>query len=294
MSDARVGYLRLLNAKGTPVFVHWSFPVGGLLISAYAGFNIGEAAFFCLGYVLLIAIHEAGHAMAARQLGLKVFAIYISGAGGECRSESPQTVGGAFFIWSGGLIAQTALLLGSVFYMQIIGQPTSQLARCLVLSFTVVNAIILFINLVPQKPARGLPSDGYVLWKLLLHVFGNQPNPVQYVVPPDKAPVFPPDTRLLPIKEFVPLGFLAGIEILNDKTTPMEFVVTTLMRHLDSDRDRALSLMLAIHNKGGALVPLPSIQRAESVAAAIAADASASGHNFICRAVDVQAAGAGR
>ena len=271
--------------------MHWSFPVGGLLISAYAGFNIWEAAFFGLGYVLLIAIHEAGHAAAARQLGLKVFAIYISGAGGECQSEPPQTVRGAFFLWSAGLIAQTALLLGSVFYMQIVGQPTSQLARCLLLSFTVVNVILLFINLVPEKSGGGLPTDGYVLWKLLLHVFGNKPNPVRYVVAPDKAPVFPPDTRLLTIKELVPQGFLAGIEILNDKTTPMEFVVTTLMRHLDLDRDRALSLMLAIHNKGGALVPLPSIQRAESVAAAIIADASASGHNFICRAVDAQQVG---
>jgi ATP-dependent Clp protease adapter protein ClpS len=142
---------------------------------------------------------------------------------------------------------------------------------------------------VPEKAARGLPSDGYVLWNLLLHVFGNKPSPVLYgVATPDKAPVFPPDTRLLTIKELVPLGFLAGIEILNDKTTPMEFVVTTLMRHLDLDRESALSLMLAIYNKGGALVPLPSIQRAEAVAAAMVADASASGHKFICRAVDVQ------
>jgi ATP-dependent Clp protease adapter protein ClpS len=289
MDETRVGYLRLLNAKGTPVLVHWSFPVGGLLISAFVGFDIWETAFFTLGYVLLIAIHEAGHAAAARRLGLKVFAIYISAASGECRSEPPQTVRGAFFLWSAGLIAQTALFLGSVLYMQIIGQPTSRLARCLILVFTVVNAILFFINVVPEKFPRGLPSDGYVLWKLLLHVLGNKPSPVPYgVAAPDKAPVFPPDTRLLTIKELIPLGFLAGVEILNDKTTPMEFVVTTLMRHLDLDRESSLSLMLAIHNKGGALVPLPSIQRAEAVAAAIVADAAASGHSLICRPVDAQ------
>jgi ATP-dependent Clp protease adapter protein ClpS len=285
MSDARDGHLKLLSANGTPVFVHWSFPVGGLLISAYVGFNIWESVFFCLGYVLVIAIHEAGHAAAARQLGLKVFAIYISGAGGECRSESPQTVKGAFFLWSAGLLAQTALFLGTVFYMQIIGKPTSQLARCLVLSFTVVNVILIIINLVPEKSGSGLPTDGYVLWKLLIHVIANKPSPVPLA---SQQTVFPPDTRLLTIKELVPLGFLAGIEILNDKTTPMEFVVKTLMRHLDLDRDRAVSVMLAIHNKGGVLVPLPRLQRAKAVAAAIVADASASGHKLVCRAVDAQ------
>jgi hypothetical protein len=119
------------------------------------------------------------------------------------------------------------------------------------------------MNLLPSKSAKGLPSDGYVLWKLLLHVFGNHPNPVPYVVAPDQGPVFPPDTRLLTIKGLVPQGFLTGIEILNDKTTPMEFVVTTLMRHLNLDHDGAVSLMLAIHNKGGSVISLPSMQRAQ-------------------------------
>jgi hypothetical protein len=130
MNNARTGYLRLLNAKGTPVFVHWSFPAGGLLISTYAGFDIREAAFFCVGYVIVIAIHESGHAAAAWQLRLKVFAIYISGAGGECRSDPPQTVRGAFLLWSAGLIAQAALLLSSALYIQIGSRPTSEIARC--------------------------------------------------------------------------------------------------------------------------------------------------------------------
>jgi hypothetical protein len=74
--------------------------------------------------------------------------------------------------------------------------------------------------------------------------------------------VLPPDTALTAIPRFVPPGFTQGIEILNDNTTPMEFVVTVLSAHVGLSRQEATHTMLAIHQCGGALIPTPS--RAEA------------------------------
>jgi hypothetical protein len=38
--------------------------------------------------------------------------------------------------------------------------------------------------------------------------------------------VLPPETSLLDTPEFVPPGFVHGIEVLNDDKTPMDFVIT--------------------------------------------------------------------
>jgi hypothetical protein len=48
---------------------------------------------------------------------------------------------------------------------------------------------------------------------------------------PEPGVVFPPETDLLSIAELVPSGFVHGFEILNDNTTPMQFVVDALGTH---------------------------------------------------------------
>ena len=80
----RSGSLRLVTIRGVPVFIHWSVPIAGLLLSIFAGFQPLESIYYCVAFVLLIAVHELGHFSAARFFGLKVFAIDISGAGGKC------------------------------------------------------------------------------------------------------------------------------------------------------------------------------------------------------------------
>jgi ATP-dependent Clp protease adapter protein ClpS len=80
-----------------------------------------------------------------------------------------------------------------------------------------------------------------------------------------------------------------GIEILNDRTTPMEFVVTTLMTHLGLTREQAIVKMLDIHNTGGTLIKLQSAREAQRIADAVSAEARASGHSFVCRYAGVGA-----
>jgi ATP-dependent Clp protease adaptor protein ClpS len=105
------------------------------------------------------------------------------------------------------------------------------------------------------------------------------------------SPVFPPDTSLLSRPEFVPAGFRYGVEILNDNGTPMEFVVSVLQAHLGLTRLDAARSMLAIHWRGGVLLPLPSQAEAHRVAEAVTAEAAAQKYPLVCRAVD--AAGQG-
>jgi hypothetical protein len=72
------------------------------------------------------------------------------------------------------------------------------------------------------------------------------------------SPILPPDMSLISNPDFVPPGFTHGIEILNDNTTPMNFVVAILSAHLGLSPLDSNDTMLAIHTRGGALIPTPS------------------------------------
>jgi len=102
---------------------------------------------------------------------------------------------------------------------------------------------------------------------------------------PPTGVILPADTSLLELRGFTPKGFGSGIEIFNDNTTPMEFVVGVLQKHTRMDRKTAMRQMLTIHYKGGLLLPLESRALADGIAASITADARAHNHGLICRAV---------
>ena len=288
VEDSRKGYFRVLSIRGVPIFIHQSLPMGGLLFAMYAGFDTGNVLYYCLGYLSLVGLHEAAHAIAAKAVGLKVMSIDISGVGGVCNVEVPKQTWHAAIVYSAGILIQLVLLVATLSYVLIAGKPTTPFGESMVATFTIANAIVLFLNILPTKISGGIATDGAVLWQLFQHAYRRQPYPfAKYVaVPADQSPVFAPDTRLLSIPNLAPEGFKHGVEILNDKSTPMEFVVACLMRHLDLSHRDAVATMIAIHNNGGILLPLPSMARAEEIAAAIAADASQGGHLFVCRPVD--------
>jgi ATP-dependent Clp protease adapter protein ClpS len=102
---------------------------------------------------------------------------------------------------------------------------------------------------------------------------------------PPPGRTLPPGTSLLDHPDLIPPGFVHGLEILNDDSTPMAFVVSMLRSHARLSETEALKLMLMTHRHGGALVPMPSMAAAEAAAAAMAVEARSSGHPFRCRAV---------
>lgn len=101
------------------------------------------------------------------------------------------------------------------------------------------------------------------------------------------SPVLPAGTSLLEKKEFVPAGFVSGVEIMNDDRTPMEFVVSVLRLHLNLSEAEAIRIMLEIHTKGGALLPLTTFDEAARAAELIAQEAKTKDHPLVCRAVTV-------
>jgi ATP-dependent Clp protease adapter protein ClpS len=108
--------------------------------------------------------------------------------------------------------------------------------------------------------------------------------PIAWFKPPGGT-CLAPGVSLLQLPGFMPQGFVNGVEILNDNTTPMEFVVSVLQKHADLDRKSSIRTMLTIHYKGGILLPFQSQEFAERVANSISAEASAHNHQLICRAV---------
>ncbi len=287
MNEKRAGYFNLLKFRGIPVLIHWSLPAGGMLISAYVGFNPTEAVYFSLAYLSLIAIHEFAHLGAARFTGLNVFSVHISGIGGECRVEIPRTITEGFIVYSAGLFAQFAVFALSMLYVEVVGVPNSVFGQCLVKTFIFVNLVMFVSNIIPYASSAGLPSDGHVLWKLFLYKFTNSAHPLPS---PNASRLFPEGTSLLLIKSLVPKEFRTGIEILNDDKTPMEFVVNTLMRHLHIERDDAIKRMLSIHSNGGILIALPTMESAEHTAHCIVSEAREHGHPLVRRAIDAEQA----
>ena len=282
----RPGTLRAATLRGAPVFIHWSFPLGGLVISAFGGFRPLQILYCILAYSTLIAIHELGHLVAAWSLGLKVFAVDISGIGGVCRIQQPRNIRERAIVYSAGLIAQLILLLATLLFFRFHDPSHSDLANCVAFTFVPVNGLIFALNLIPAKSRSGFANDGMILWQLLRHVFIG--SPLQPANPVDVSPVYSSRKSLLSIPDLVPPGFATGVEIFNDNTTPMDFVVETLTRHLDLDQADALRLMSKIHAKGGALVSLADMQKAEAVAFAVMSHARERGYKFLCRAVDIR------
>jgi ATP-dependent Clp protease adapter protein ClpS len=285
MSRGR-GYFKVKTIRGVPVFVHWSLPAGGILVSVFGHVDPKEWVYYCVAYTLLVIIHESGHVLAAHAHGLRVLSVEISGVGGLCHVERPRRISHSIFIYSAGLLAQAAAFFIALAYASIFDFSKSTFAEACIFTFTFVNLCLFVINLIPHRNARsGLATDGWVLWKLLLHVFRGRPHPHPplVVAPFEQAPVFPPETRLLEKPGFRPPGFVHGIEILNDRTTPMEFVVSVLTGHLGLTREEAIVKMVEIHNNGGMLIALPSEERAKVVADTVSQEARSSGHSFICR-----------
>lgn len=66
--------------------------------------------------------------------------------------------------------------------------------------------------------------------------------------------LLPPVGSLIAFPDFVPTGFTQGILILDNNTTPMEFVASVLGSCLGSGPEDSNRTMLDIRQRGGALL----------------------------------------
>lgn len=158
--------LTIRGPFGVPVHLHWSVLLGGLIPCVYVGFSIVDIPFFTVAFVLLVGVHEFGHALAAKLLGLEVFEVQINITGGRCRYELPSIIWKALFVTSAGILAQVILLLIAIIYSAMVGYESGRVTSCFLLVFTFINALVLIVNVIPAKIFAGLSTDGLILWKL--------------------------------------------------------------------------------------------------------------------------------
>lgn len=150
----RRGYLTL-KIGGLPVLLHWSFPAVGASTGLFAVQTAGQLAvpvflWSSLACAVLIVLHEAGHAAAAWSMGLRVHRVTFTGAGGWCYTDTPPRSGARLFLYSAGALAQLALLAVTVLLLALFGAPAYLPLNCAVVIFTVMNVLMLIVNLVPR------------------------------------------------------------------------------------------------------------------------------------------------
>jgi Zn-dependent protease len=157
------GYIARLQLAGIPLFIHWSFPVGGLLVVAFLGdFSPATVLSAIAAYTTLIAVHELGHAAFARRAGVEVHALVVTATGGMCFCDDPPTAFDQLLIASGGLLAQLAVFLLTLGFVALSGDITSPIANGFVVVFTLFNAIFFLGNLIPYRY-----NDGSMIFKAL-------------------------------------------------------------------------------------------------------------------------------
>jgi Zn-dependent protease len=150
--------------RGVPVWLHWSVWLG----LAWFGFRHRAwlpALLSFAGFFGLLAIHELGHAFAARSRRVRVHEIRLYLLHGLCRHAVPARERDDVFIAWGGVLAQAAVLLVALPLSAGIGALSPTLSIELAPLFRMLiaaNAWMIAFNLLPIAPL-----DGHRAWRVL-------------------------------------------------------------------------------------------------------------------------------
>lgn len=124
---------------------------------------------YWLGFVLLILVHELGHALIVLYYRLGLVEIMVHGVGGYCSHGPARSPWQESAVAWGGVLAQLAALVVAGLLLLLLGPPqnvhTAQLAQV----FTETNLFLIAINLIPIEPLdgrRAWPLVG-MLWQRL-------------------------------------------------------------------------------------------------------------------------------
>ncbi len=150
------GFFRIGRFGNAPVRIHWSAPIGAFFFSGI-GFYPGAWAAF----ILLILVHELGHALMVRAFGLHVVSIDVHGLGGVCQHIGTTTPIGRSLIAWGGVFGQ-AVILAIALILKLVLPPIGNVYLAQAMStFIGTNLWLMAVNLVP------IPGfDGAEAWKL--------------------------------------------------------------------------------------------------------------------------------
>ena len=158
--------LQRIHVFGARLHVHWSALVAaGLLFGAFASQPI-HAAIAVACYFSVILLHEAGHALFAKQLGYRPLNVYLTFIHGLCETEAPDWEKESSTIAWGGVLAQLAVALPLIVVSQLIPAGAVPLFPIVVAILGYMSVLVALMNL---APAKGL--DGQEAWKLFPILF---------------------------------------------------------------------------------------------------------------------------
>ena len=151
------GFWTIGRLAGAPIRLHWTLPLGALVMSRFT-----FAPAYWLGFVLLILIHELGHALIVLRYRLGLREIMVHGVGGYCSHDPARTPFQESAIAWGGVLGQLVALAVTGTLLLLLGPPTSLHTAQLAHVFTETNLFLIAINLIPIEPL-----DGRKAWPLV-------------------------------------------------------------------------------------------------------------------------------
>ena len=161
------GFLKVKNLRifGAEVFVHWTaLPCALIPIFPLANGPL-EVTICAVFVLLLIFVHEIGHAFVAKKLGYQPTAIILKDVHGYCSYEylknSTIEKDEAKIAW-GGVMAQLIIAVPLILLSTITSLLSEKVMTPVVVIFGYYSALMVIINLLPIKTL-----DGSKAWKLL-------------------------------------------------------------------------------------------------------------------------------
>ncbi len=147
------GWWTIFRWRGAPVRLHWSLAIPWLFFSR---FQFVPAIW--LGMLLIVLVHELGHAFLVRRYRFEVTSIDLTGLNGECQWTGDPSAWQVSVVAWGGVLAEALLLPLGLLLAPKIEQP---FLRDLLLTFGWTNLWMIGFNLIPIPPL-----DGSRAWRL--------------------------------------------------------------------------------------------------------------------------------
>lgn len=157
-SPFRGGWVHFTLAR-VATRIHWSALPGAIFFSSFAW-----APGFWVGFVVLILIHELGHAAVAKACGLGVRGIDVYFSGGLCYTTGRRTALQASLVAWGGVWAQLVAFVVAFTIWRVLPEPSGFVGEFLH-AFLWRNLFMAAFNLIPIEPFDG--ADAWKLPKLL-------------------------------------------------------------------------------------------------------------------------------
>ncbi|MBS2020198.1 MAG: hypothetical protein JST00_45485 [Deltaproteobacteria bacterium] len=150
------GYWSPGRLWGAPFRVHWTTPVGLLVLTRFS-FDLAVWA----ALTLIIVVHELGHVFLARRYGLRVVSIDLTALGGVCRLAGDPTRREAAIVAWGGVLAQGALLVAALLLKGVLHVVAFGVMDGVFDTLVHTNLAVAAFNLLPIAPL-----DGKEAWRL--------------------------------------------------------------------------------------------------------------------------------